>query len=84
MGRKLVFIFALFFLLLYLIINNSNNTYAIEDCHNRKITPRGITTLNLNNYAKLNLSFYIKKICSYDKCYNYWWGKSRITLDRYP
>lgn len=70
MGRKLIFIFALFFLFIFfLIINNSNDTYAYEDCHNKKVVPKGITTLNLKDYVKSNLNLYIKKMCSYDKCY---------------
>ena len=68
MKKILVLGFMLFFLLGFLLIVKGSNTYAYENCHNKKIEPKEVTTLNLENFIKNN-DLKLISYCSFDMCY---------------
>ena len=65
--KKYFVLILLFFLFVFV---NFKDSYGYVDCGNDVIYPQGINTLNLRDYIN-SLSYReIKRICSYDCCYN--------------
>ena len=68
MKRILVLVFITFFLLGFLLIFKEKTTYAYEDCHNKKLVPKEVTTLNLALFVNEN-NYELISFCSFDMCY---------------
>lgn len=68
MKRILILSFTLLFLLGFLLFVKDNSTYAYEDCHNKKIVPKEITTLNMKDFIENN-NYDLISFCSFDMCY---------------
>ena len=68
MKKALVLGFILFFLLGTLFSIKDNSTYAYDDCHNKKVELKEVTTINLDKYVKVN-NLEIISFCSFDMCY---------------
>lgn len=68
MKKILILSFTLFFLLSILIFNKKYDTYAFEDCHNKRIDTNDVSTLNLEKYIHDN-NYELLEFCSFDVCY---------------
>lgn len=55
-------------ILLLFIILNIKESFAYKNC-NLVIEPKNVTTKNLSEYVKENISRDINYFCSYDDCY---------------
>jgi len=62
LGVTLIFLFVILFF-------KDSMSYAYVDCDNKVIVPYEVSTLNLESFLSEQNYNSLKKICSYDRCY---------------
>ncbi len=66
--KKYAIMILLFFM--FLILLNSNKSYAIDSCINEKIILNSINNTNIKDYIEKNNEVKYISICSFNDCYN--------------
>ena len=69
MKKVFILFIALFFLLGVILTIKDKSSYAFDDCHNIRIVPKEITTLNLKEFIVKN-QYDLVSFCSFDMCYS--------------